>query len=59
MPQANLTTYMGFYDEDNIQITLSTLIERYIDGEDIKPEESILHNRENINLTKNKKKQKD
>ena len=49
-PQANLTTYMGFYDEDNIPITLSTLIERYIDGEDIKPEESILHHKENIDL---------
>ena len=49
-PQANLTTYMGFYDEDNIPITLSTLIERYIDGEDIKPEESILHHKEHIDL---------
>ncbi len=49
-PQANLTTYMGFYDEDNIPITLSTLIERYIDGENIKPEESILHHKENIDL---------
>lgn len=37
-PQANLTTYMGFYDEDNIPVTLSTLIERYIDDEEIKPE---------------------
>ena len=54
-PQANLTTYMGFYDEDNIPITLSTLIERYIDGEDIKPEESILHHIDlipsNLNLS--------
>lgn len=49
-PQANLTTYMGFYDEDNIPVTLSTLMERYIDDQDIKPEEAILHHQENIDL---------
>lgn len=49
-PQANLTTCMGFYDADNIPVTLSTLIERYIDGKDIKPEEAILHHKENIDL---------
>lgn len=49
-PQANLTTYMGYYDEDNIPVTLSTLIERYIDDEDIKPEEAILHHNENVDL---------
>ena len=49
-PQANLTTYMGFYDEDNIDVTLSTLMERYIDDQDIKPEEAILHHEENIDL---------
>lgn len=49
-PQANLTTYMGYYDEDNIPVTLSTLIERYIDDEDIKAEESILHHNENVDL---------
>lgn len=49
-PQANLTTYMGFYDEDNIDVTLSTLIERFIDDQDIKPEQAILHHQENIDL---------
>lgn len=49
-PQANLTTYMGYYDEDNIPVTLGTLIERYIDDEDIKPEEAILHHNENVDL---------
>lgn len=49
-PQANLTTYMGFYDEDNIPVTVSTLIERYIDDEEIKPEQAILHHNEGIDL---------
>lgn len=49
-PQANLTTYMGFYDEDNIPVTISTLIERYIDDEDINPEQAILHHQEGIDL---------
>lgn len=50
MPQANLTTYMGFYDEDNIPVNLSTLIERFIDDEEIKPEQAILHHKEGIDL---------
>ena len=49
-PQANLTTCMGFYDEDNIPVTLGTLIDRYIKDEDINAEESILHHKENIDL---------
>lgn len=49
-PQANLTTYMGFYDEDKIPVTLSTLIERYIDDEEIKPQEAIIHHKEKIDL---------
>lgn len=50
MPQANLTTYMGYYDEDDISVTLSTLIDRYIDDVEIKPQESILHHKEKIDL---------
>ena len=41
---------MGFYDEDNIPVTLSTLIERYIDYEEVKPEQAILHHNEGIDL---------
>ena len=41
---------MGYYNEDSIPVTLGTLIERYIDDEDIKPEESILHHNENVDL---------
>lgn len=49
-PQANLTTYMGFYDEDNIPVNLSTLIERFIEDEEIRPEQAILHHKEGIDL---------
>jgi len=41
---------MGFYDEDNIPVTLGTLIDRYIKDENINAEESILHHKENIDL---------
>lgn len=41
---------MGYYDEENIPVTLSTLIERYIEDKDIKPEQAILHHNENIDL---------
>lgn len=41
---------MGFYDEDNIPVTLSTLIERYIDDEEIIPEQAILHHKEGLDL---------
>lgn len=40
---------MGFY-EDKVKITLSTLIERYIDKEEINAEESILKNDEKVDL---------
>lgn len=49
-PQANLTTYMGFYEEKDINMTLSDLIERYIDDEEINPEKAILHHKENVDL---------
>lgn len=49
-PQANLTTCMGFYEEEDIPVTLATLIERYIDDEDIKPEQAILHHKEKVDL---------
>jgi len=49
-PQANLTTYMGYFDEDNIPVTLSTLIERYIAGKEIRAEDAILKNDEGLSL---------
>lgn len=49
-PQGDLTTYMGFYDQDNIPVTISTLMERYIDDEAICAEQAILHHKEGIDL---------
>ena len=49
-PQANLTTYMGFYDEDNIPANLSTLIEDFIDNKEVETEQAILHHKEGIDL---------
>ena len=48
-PQANLTTCMGI-DENEREVTLSTLIERYIDDEEIRPEQAIIKNDEGIDL---------
>lgn len=49
-PQADLTTYMGFYDQDNIPVTISTLIERTINDQDVNPEQAILHQKEGVDL---------
>lgn len=49
-PQANLTTYMGYYDENELPVTLSTLLERYIDDKEINSEEAILHHQEKVDL---------
>lgn len=47
--QANLTTYMGF-DENEVEETLSALIDRYIDDEEIRAEKAILHNEEKVQV---------
>ena len=49
-PQGDLTTYMGYYDQDNIPVTISTLMERTIDDEDVNPEQAILHHKEGVDL---------
>ena len=41
---------MGFYDQDNIPVTISTLIERQINDQDVKPEQAILQHKEGIDL---------
>lgn len=49
-PQSNLTTYAGWYNEDELKYTLSDLMEQSMNDDEIKTEESILHHKENIDL---------
>lgn len=49
-PQGDLTTYMGYYNQDEIPITISTLMEQYIEDEPISPERAILQHKEGVDL---------
>ncbi len=49
-PQADLTTYMGWHNTDKISPTLSTLMKRSINDEDINPKEAILNHDEAVDL---------
>lgn len=49
-PQSNLTTYAGWYNEDELKCTLSDLMEQSMNDEEIKIKQSILHHKENIDL---------
>ena len=46
----DLTTYMGYYEQDNLPITISTLIERTINDKEINASQGILHHNEGIDL---------
>jgi len=49
-PQGDLTTSLGWADNDNLPITLATLMDRIIQDEPIEPSEGILHNDEGVDL---------
>lgn len=49
-PQGDATTCLGWPDQDNLSITLSTLLEKVIRDDPILPQEGILHNKEGIDL---------
>jgi len=49
-PQGDLTTYMGFYDQDNIPVTIATLFDRTMDEKEINAEEAVLHHSEGVDL---------
>lgn len=48
-PQGDLTTCMGYYDNDNIP-TIANLMDDAMNDKDIKADEVILHHKENIDL---------
>jgi len=41
---------MGYYDQDNLPVTISTLIERQINDQEVMPEQAILQHKEGIDL---------
>lgn len=49
-PQSNLTTYAGWYDENELKYTLTDLMEQSMNDDEIKTKESILHHKENVDL---------
>lgn len=49
-PQADLTTYMGWENTDKLEITISTLMKRAINENDIKSSEAILKHDEGVDL---------
>ena len=49
-PQGDLTTSLGWTDQDNLSITLSTQMEKTIRDEPIEAKEGILHHEEGVDL---------
>ena len=49
-PQSNLTTYAGWYDENELKYTLTDLMDQSMNDVEIKTKESILHHSENVDL---------
>lgn len=49
-PQGDLTTCLGYYEQDNLQNTLATLMADTIYDNELKIKETILHHKEGIDL---------
>ena len=49
-PQGDLTTYMGWYEQDNLKNTLATLMEKTINDDELNIEETILKSKEGVDL---------
>ncbi|MFV0520172.1 MAG: ParA family protein [Lachnospirales bacterium] len=49
-PQGSLTVSLGFDEQDKLPVTISTLMEKVIDDEEIFVNEGVLHHFENIDL---------
>lgn len=50
MPQADLTTSLGFKNQDDMEINITTLLNKCINNETFEKQEAILTNKENIKL---------
>ena len=49
-PQGDLTICCGYQDNDSIETTVSTVMEKVIDDEELSPEEGIIHQSEGVDL---------
>ena len=49
-PQGDLTTCMGYYNQDELQNTIGTLMSDVICDNEVKAENAILHHKEGIDL---------
>ncbi len=49
-PQGDLTTCMGYYNQDELQNTIGTLMNNTIQDKEVKIEDTILHHNEGIDL---------
>lgn len=49
-PQGDLTTSLGWADQDNLPVTLATHMESIIRDKSIKPDEGMLHHAEGVDL---------
>ena len=49
-PQGSMTISLGFSEPDEMEVTLSTLMMRVVNEEDIQIEEAILHHEEGVDL---------
>lgn len=49
-PQGDLTTCMGWYDQDNIPVTIATLMEYSMLDKTLDNKDYILHHKENVDL---------
>lgn len=49
-PQGDATTCLGWPDQDNLPVTISTLMEKVIHDEPIQPYEGVLHHDEDVDL---------
>ena len=49
-PQGDLTTCLGWQDQDSLQTTLATIMEKVIRDEPFSVDEGILHHKEGVDL---------
>ena len=49
-PQGDLTTYMGLYNQDELPLTISDLMEHEISDSPLDSKNAILHHKENVDL---------